>query len=75
MGPMASQITSLVIVYSRLFKRRSKKPSKLRVDGLCTRNSPVAGEFPTQMASNAQYISIWWRHHNYVSFRQSHIEV
>ena len=33
----------------RLFRRRSKKTSKLRVTGLCAGNSPVTGEFPTQM--------------------------
>ena len=42
---------------------RSKKTSKLRVTGLCAWNSPVAGEFPAQMASNAENVSIWWRHH------------
>ena len=26
-------------------------------------NSPVTGEFPAQMASNAENISISWRHH------------
>ena len=31
---------------NRLFRRRSKKISKLRVTGLCTGNSPVTGEFP-----------------------------
>ena len=31
---------------SRLFRRRSKKTSKLRVTGLCVGNSPVSGEFP-----------------------------
>ena len=46
-----------------LFKRRSKKTSKLRVTGLCAGNSPVTGEFPAQMASNAENVSIWWRHH------------
>ena len=48
---------------SRLFRRRSKKTSKLRVTGLCVGNSPVTGEFPAQMASNAENVSIWWRHH------------
>ena len=37
-----------------LFRRRSKKTSKLRVTGLCARNSPVTGEFLAQMASNAE---------------------
>ena len=48
---------------SRLFRRRSKKISKLRVTGLCVGNSPETGEFPAQMASNAENVSIWWRHH------------
>ena len=48
----------------RLFGRRSKITSKLRVTGLCARNSLGTGEFPAQMASNAENISIWWRHHD-----------
>ena len=47
---------------NRLFRRRSKKTSKLRVTGLCAGNSPWTGEFPAQMASYAQNVSIWWRH-------------
>ena len=39
---------------NRLFRRRSKKTSKLRVTGLCAGNSPVAGEFPAQKTSNAE---------------------
>ena len=48
---------------NRLFRRRSKKTSKLRVTGLCVGNSPGTGEFPAQMASNAENVSISWRHH------------
>ena len=48
---------------NRLFRRRSKKTSKLRVTGLCARNSPGTGEFPAQMASYAENVSIWRRHH------------
>ena len=48
---------------NRLSRRRSKKISQLRVSGLCVGNSPGTGEFPTQMASNAENASIWWRHH------------
>ena len=47
----------------RIFRRRSKKTSKFRVTGLCAVNSPVTGEFPAQMVSNAENASIWWRHH------------
>ena len=31
---------------NRLFRRKSKKTSKLRVTGMCEGNSPVTGEFP-----------------------------
>ena len=47
---------------NRLFRRRSKKKSKLRVTGLCMGNSPGTGEFPAQTASYAENVSIWWRH-------------
>ena len=46
-----------------LFRRRSKKTSKLCVTGLCTGNSPVTGEFLTQMACNPENVYVWWRHH------------
>ena len=45
------------------FRHRSKKRSKLHVTGLCAGDLPVTGEFPAQRASNAENISIWWRHH------------
>ena len=48
---------------SRLFRHRSEKISKLCLTGLCVGNSSVTGEFPGQMASNAEKVSIWWRHH------------
>ena len=63
MGAIASQITSLTIVYSTGHSRRWKKTSKFRVTGLCAENSPGTGEFPAQIASNAEHVSIWWRHH------------
>ena len=81
MGAMASQITSPTIVYSPiqsnstvcLFRCRSKKISKLCVTGLCAGNSPVTGEFPAQMASNAENASIWWRHHAIVPVLCNHL--
>ena len=51
---------------NRWFRRRSKKTSKLCVTGLCARNSPGTGEFPAHMASNAENVSIWWRHHEMI---------
>ena len=50
---------------NRLFRHRWKKTSKLRVTVLCAENSPGTGEFPAQKASNADCVSIWWRHHEY----------
>ena len=47
-----------------LFRRRSKKTSRLRVTGLCEGNSPGTGEFPKQSASNPENVSIWLRNHN-----------
>ena len=52
---------------SCLFRRNSKKTSMLRVAGICEGNSSVTGEytgeFPTQRVSDAENVSIWWRHH------------
>ena len=48
---------------NRLFRRRSKNISKLRITGLCAGNSQITGEFPAQMVSNAENVFIWWRHH------------
>ena len=59
MSRMASQITCVSIVYSTV----CSGASKLCVTGLCERNSLVTCEFPTQRASNAGNVSIWWRHH------------
>ena len=63
MGKMAFQIISLTIVYSTVYmgtdqrKRQSFKPLAF-VGG----NSPVTSEFPAQRASDAEIVSIWWRH-------------
>ena len=65
MGAIASQITSLTIVYSTVYSDadQRKHKSKLRVTGL------LWGEFtgdrwiPAEKASDAENVSIWWRHH------------
>ena len=68
-------IFCVFIVYSTVYSRRgSKKTSSLPVTGLCAGNSPVTGEFPAQMASNAENVSIWWRHHVYIIWwRDNHL--
>ena len=52
-----SNYQRLDCLLTRLLGRRSK----LRGAGLCEWNSPVTGEFPSERASNAKNISIWWR--------------
>ena len=58
MGAMASQITRFTIVYSTGYSDVDKKNT-----AVCAGNSPVTGEFPAQMASNTENVSIWWRHY------------
>ena len=59
MGTVTSQGTSLTIVYTTVYSD---------ADQWKHQSSPslafVWGEFPAQMASNAENVSIWWRHHD-----------
>ena len=50
----ASNQQRLDCLRNRLFRRRSKKTSKLRVTGLCEGNPPVTGGFSSQRASNVE---------------------
>ena len=64
MGAMASHITSLTIVYSTVYsgadqRKHQSSASLAFVRGI--HRWPV--KFPAQMASNAENVSIWWRHH------------
>ena len=64
-GAIASPINILTMVYSTVYSDADKKTIKLRVTGLCAGNSPGASEC---MASNAENVSIWWRHHENETF-------
>ena len=45
-------------------KENTKAPRHWPLSGgHCAGNSPVTGELPAIIASNAENISIWWRHH------------
>ena len=68
-GAMASQIISLKLFTQPFIQTQIKENIKapLRVTGLCVGNSPGTGEFPAQMVSNAENVSIWWRHHEIAS--------
>ena len=70
MSTIASNLWRLECLLNRLFRRISKKTSKLRLTGLCEVNSSVAGEFLSHRSSNAENISIWWRHHAKHSTKQ-----
>ena len=64
MRTMASQITSLTIVYSTVYSVEDQTKRQSSVSLAYVRgNSPATGEFPEQMASIAENYSIWWRHH------------
>ena len=64
LGAMASQNTSPTIVYSTVYsgavqRKHQSSASLAFVWGI----HRVTGEFPAQRASNAENVSIWWRHH------------
>ena len=65
MGAMPSQITSLTIVYSAVYSGadQRKYQSSASLASLCGEFTGT-GEFPAQMASNAENVSIWWRRHD-----------
>ena len=48
---------------NRLFRRRPKKKIKAQRHWPFWGELPVTGEFPAQRASDAENVSIWWRHH------------
>ena len=59
MDTMTSHITNITIVYSTVYSGADLRKHQRSGAG----KSAVAGEFPAQMASNAENVSIWWRHH------------
>ena len=60
MGAMASQITSLLFTQPFIQAQINENLKASRHWPLC---GELTGEFPTQRASNAENVSIWWRHH------------
>ena len=56
MGTMVSQITSLTIVYWTVYSGADQRKHQ-------SSTSLGTGEFPAQMASNAENVSMWWCHH------------
>ena len=66
MSLMASQITSLTPFIQAQIKENIKAPRHWPLCGEFTDD----GEFPAQKASNAENVSIWWRHHGLVQPRR-----
>ena len=63
MGAIAPQITSLTIVYSTVYSDADQRKHQSSASLAFVREFTGTGEFPAQMASNAENVSIWWRHH------------
>ena len=60
MGAMASQITSLTIVYWTVYSEADQRKHQSSASLAFVRG---IHRWPTQMASSAENVSIWWRHH------------
>ena len=63
MSTIASQITSLTIVYSTIYSGADQSKHQSSASLAFVWGIHRAGEFPAQMASNAENVPIWWRHH------------
>ena len=68
MTTIASQITSLAVVYSTVYSDADQRKHQSFA-------SLAFGEFLAQMASNAENASIWWRHHGKTMSNQSSYRV
>ena len=64
MTTMASQITSLTVVYSIVYSDADQRKHQSSATLAFVRGIHRGGEFPAQMASYAENVSIWWRHHD-----------
>ena len=64
MAAIASQITSLTIVFSTVYSDADQRKHQSSASLAFVQGIPgKTGEFPTQMASKGENVSIWWRHH------------
>ena len=70
MSVMASQITSFTMVHSTVYSGADQRKHQSSASLVFWGNSPVTGQFPAQRASNAENVSIWWRHHEPWKCRQ-----
>ena len=82
MSTIASQSTSLTIVYSTVYsavdQRKQQSSASLAFGGGGgggggIRDSSVTDEFPVPRATNAESVYIWWHHHMYFKSMQKAI--
>ena len=68
MGMISSQITSLTIVYSPIYSGADQRKHQSSASLAFVREFTETGEFPAQMASNVENVSISWRHHGKLGY-------
>ena len=62
MDTIASQITSLTIVFSTVYSDAAQRKHQSSAPLAFV---PGTGDLSAQMASSAENVSIWWRHHDH----------
>ena len=70
MNAMASQVTGVSLFTQSFVQAQIKENIKALRHWSCEDNSPVTGKFPATRASNAEKVSIWWRHRGLPSLSQ-----
>ena len=74
MGEIASQITSLMIVYSIVYSNADQRKLQVPRHWFLCGEITGTGKFPAQMASYAENVSTWWRHHDLTKNAWDHYE-
>ena len=74
MTTMASQITSLTVVYSIVYSGADQRKHQSSASLPSVRGIHRDRWIPAQRVSNAESVSIWWRHHGhpFMSFTPYH---
>ena len=72
MTTLASQTTSLTIVYSTVYSDADQRKHQSSTWLAFVWEFIGTGEFPAQRASYAENVSIWWRHHAKIKFFHSY---
>ena len=68
MTTMASQIVSLTVVYSTVYSDADQRKHQSSASLAFVRGIHRDRWIPEQSASNAEKVSIWWRHHENLNY-------